>query len=77
MGYLLLVRKSDQFCGFPTALLGSIAIWLLLIWILLLKSPKILWLYQKHILVKNIHNAMCYMLLVRKSDQICGFPAAL
>ena len=26
MGYLLLVRKIDQFSGFPTTLLGSIAI---------------------------------------------------
>jgi len=26
MGYLLSVRKTDQFCGCPTILLGSIAI---------------------------------------------------
>jgi hypothetical protein len=31
MGYLLLLQKSDQFCGFPTALLVSIAIQLYLI----------------------------------------------
>ena len=34
-------------------------------------------LYQKHFFMKNIHNAMGYLLLVRKIDQFSGFPTTL